>query len=106
MSGRGGEKKPERSLLPLPLLTFGDLARQGLEASITCMSCHRTVLIKVTEQLRDRPVVSRERKFRCQGLRYDGARCSSLGLLTIGKAKSLHREEARRSRARSRDKDP
>jgi hypothetical protein len=89
----------DRILLPLPFLTFGDLARQGLEASVYCPSCHRTVRIKVTDELRDRRVVVPERRFRCQGTYViTGRPCGSFGHLAIQSAGSLHEAEAKRAR--------
>src|SRR5476649_1640109 len=95
----------DRILLPLPFLTFGDLARQGLEASIYCPSCRRTVRIKVTDELRDRRVVVPERRFRCQGTnRITGDPCKASGHLAIERAGSLHEAEARRARMLRPDK--
>ena len=107
MSGRKTEKGRDRILLPLPFLTFGDLAKQGLEASVYCPSCYRTVRIEVTGELRDRRVVVPERRFRCQNIRpITGTLCGSFGFLAIEKAGTFHAAEAKRSRMRMPDKKP
>src|SRR5476651_2010335 len=99
MSRHKTGKERDRILLPLPFLTFGDLARQGLEASVYCPACHRTVRITVTDELRDRRVVVPERRFRCQGTRViTSDPCGALGFLAIERAESFHEAEARRAR--------
>ncbi len=58
-------------------------------------------MIKVTDQLRNLPVAIRNRKFRCQGTRYDGEPCGSTGILAIQRAGSWHAEQAKLSRMRT-----
>ena len=107
MSRRKGEKGRDRILVPLPFLTFGDLGRQGLEASVYCPSCHRTVRFKVTDELRDRRVVVPERRFRCQGTNVvTGGPCGSFGHLVIQRAGRFHEAEARRARMLRPDRKP
>src|SRR5260370_28881691 len=98
MAGRKTAKGRDRILLSLPFLTFGDLARQGLEACVYCPSCRRTVRIKVTDELRDRQVVVPERRFRGQGTNVIARTpCQASGHLSIQKAGSLHDAEAMRA---------
>lgn len=105
MPGRKTAKGRDKILLPLPFLTFGDLVRQGLEASVYCPSCHRTVRIKVNDELRNLRVVVPERRFRCQGTNViAGTPCQASGHLSIQRAETFHEAEARRARMLRPDK--
>jgi hypothetical protein len=69
-------------LLPLPFVTFSEIAALGLKASIYCSGCYEHRPIDPTaEHLRDRCFA--RARFRCTKLRYTGAVCGCPGSVAI-----------------------
>jgi hypothetical protein len=52
-------RRPPTAPLPLPFRTYGDVEAAGLEISVTCSKCSRSVLIDAgDEAMRDRRLTS------------------------------------------------
>ena len=72
--------------LATPLTTFGDLAQDGLELEVTCPNCgHRRSIDGKAPKVRDRRIAGA--RFRCDD-------CGSIGLPSIGKARTWHERAA------------
>jgi hypothetical protein len=75
-------------LHPLPLITFGDVARRGLEAHVSCSRCYSSRRISLDdERLQARPFAGT--RFRCTSMRWNGETCGGLGSLRIQPAELL-----------------
>ena len=69
-------------LLPLPFVTFSEIAALRLKASIYCSGCYEHCPIDPTaEHLRDRCFATTS--FRCTKIRYTGAVCGCPGSVAI-----------------------
>lgn len=64
-------------LHPLPIRTFGDIARLGMVLRVRCSRCGQSRRVEITDALRDRPVFGQ--RFTCSTTRWDGATCGGSG---------------------------
>jgi transposase-like protein len=69
-------------LRELPFKTIGDVGRHGLELHVYCPRCYRTRRPVNLERWADRCFATA--RFRCGGMRHDGAPCRATGMPVIG----------------------
>jgi hypothetical protein len=75
-------------LYPLPFITFGDVARLGLDAHVSCSRCYDPRRVALTDdRLLARPFAGT--RFTCTKTHWNGQTCGGLGSLTIQPAELL-----------------